>query len=49
MTVIVNGIEKVDLRHKKVEEPKYEEGDITIDERLSLFNYVSSRMNEQRI
>ena len=25
--------------------PKYEEGDITIDERLSLFNYVSSRMN----
>ena len=25
--------------------PKYEEGDITVDERLSLFNYVSSRMN----
>ena len=25
--------------------PKYEENDITVDERLSLFNYVSSRMN----
>ena len=25
--------------------PKYEEGDITVDERLSLLNFVSSRMN----
>ena len=25
--------------------PKYEEGDVTVDERLSLLNFVSSRMN----